>query len=104
MTDLSIGPAKHFAKGLVEFGEYLNGEIAITIYNIEGERIAVASVNMEGKGAKTPGPKHVWLKGWSENEGIPEALEKAGILKRTGETHPTGYCQAEFAEMLVDVK
>lgn len=104
MTNLKVGPAKYFTSGTVEFAKYGNGETAIIINGAEGERLAVATVNMEGSLAKAPGPKHVWLKGWSENEGIPEALEKAGILKRTGETFPAGYVHAELAEMLVEVK
>lgn len=109
MTTLKVGPAKHFTSGTVEFAKYGNGETAIIINGAEGEKLAVASVNMQGtvdaqgNEAKMPGPKHVWLKGWSENEGIPDALEKAGIVKRTGETFPAGYCEAELAEVLVEI-
>jgi hypothetical protein len=43
---------------------------------------------------------HVWLKGWSENEGAPAALEDAGLVRRTGVTWPTGFVLAEDAEIL----
>jgi hypothetical protein len=44
---------------------------------------------------------HVLLKGWSENEGVPEALVKAGIVELTGRQVPTGHCFAEEAKLLV---
>jgi hypothetical protein len=37
------------------------------------------------KGAQT-----FWMKTYSENAGLLEKLEEAGILKRTGEVHNTG--------------
>lgn len=42
----------------------------------------------------------VFLKGWSENEGLPEALEKAGVVRLTGRKVPTGYVEAVEAEVL----
>jgi hypothetical protein len=45
-------------------------------------------------------PSHVWLKGWSENVGVPESLEAAGLVRLTGETCPTGFAQAQLAEVL----
>lgn len=103
MDKLTIGGAKYFSGGEVSFAKYgVDDTVAIMINDPHtGERLAVASVNLEE--ADLPSPKHVWLKGWSENEGVPEALEKAGIIKRTGETKQTGFCQAELAEILVPI-
>lgn len=101
---LKVGPAKHFTEGVVEFAQYGNGGTAILIMQPDtGVRLAVATVNLEGLGAPTNKPDHVWLKGHSENEGIPEALEEAGILKRTGEVFPTGFVYVELAKILVEV-
>lgn len=94
---LTVGPAGHCRGGSIQFGYYGNGETAITIMR-NGEREAVATVNLEDYGVTAP-PGHVWLKGWSENRGIPEALEQAGILKLTGETVPAGHATAQLAEL-----
>jgi len=45
---------------------------------------------------------HVWLKGWSENQGVPEALEAAGLVELTGETWPTGFVEAQEAKLLIN--
>jgi len=56
--------------------------------SITGERIAVASVNMkepfpdEYKSKELEVNPYVWIKTWSENEGILEALVKAGIVEK----------------------
>ena len=98
MKQLTVGPATHCRGGTIKFGRYDNGEIAITILAPDGSPEATASVNVEPYGALAAGPGKVWLKGWSENDGIPESLEKAGICQRTGELFTTGGCQAELAE------
>ena len=43
---------------------------------------------------------HVWLKNWSENIGVPEALVKAGLVELTGETWQTGFVNAVEAKLL----
>lgn len=94
---LRVGPAKYFKSGVIKFAEYAENNIAILIVDeFSEERLAVASVNLD----ELPPKGHVWLKGWSENEGIPEALEKAGIVELTGETTPTGYVEAQLAKLL----
>lgn len=104
MTDIIIGPTKYTGQSKVKFANYQNSGTAILMMHPDtGERLAVATVNLEELGATLSGPEYVWLKGWSENEGIPEALEKAGILKRTGEVFSTGFVYAELAEILIEV-
>jgi len=59
------------------------------------ERLYVATVNLE-----IPADEGcVWLKGWSENEGIPEALVEAGVVELTGRTRQAGYCEAVEAKL-----
>lgn len=96
---LKVGPAKWTPGGLIEFARYRDGEIVILVINpVDGEREAKATASLEG--APSAAIRNgVWLKGWSENEGLPEALEKAGICTRTGEKWPTGFCEAEFATL-----
>ena len=81
----------------LKFRNYRDGSVAITATTLYGEPQFTATVALKNE---TPRPGHVFLKGWSENEGIPEALEKAGIVKRTGRLLPIGYCYAEEAQLL----
>lgn len=99
-TVLRAGPAKWTRGGPIKFGRYASGELAIQIMNAEdGQPEAKATVSLVPYGAPEPGEFGVWLKGWSENEGIPEALAKAGIVILTGRTWETGYTEAHHAEL-----
>jgi hypothetical protein len=95
-----MGPAKHTQGGAVSKGFYSDGSAALVIYSDQG-RECTATVCLAPEGP-TPKNGFVWLKGWGGNEGVPEALEAAGILKRTGEKHPTGFCEAELAELTIN--
>jgi len=94
-----MGPAKNTMGGEVHSKCYMDGSTALVIYSDKGKE-AVATVCLAPTGPVAE-EGFVWLKGWSENKGIPEALEKAGIVKRTGETYPTGHVMAELAEILI---
>ena len=76
---------------------YGNGSRAITATTLQGEPQFTATVAL----AEIPTEGCVFLKGWSENEGIPEALVKAGVVELTGRTIPSGYCEAVEAKLLV---
>ena len=80
----------------LSFNFYENGSTAISGTSLEGEPLFTATVALD----KIPPAGHVFLKGWSENEGIPEALVKAGIVNLTGNTVKTGYCVAQEAKLL----
>jgi len=97
---LRVGAAKWTKGGTIKFGRYGSGELAIQIINeLDGQPEAKATVSLVGYGAPHPGEHGVWLKGWSENEGIPEALSKAGIVTLTGRTWETGYTEAQHGEL-----
>lgn len=99
MGKLEVGPARWTRGGFIQFGRYQSGEIAMQIVSPDGEPEATATVSLVPYGAEHPGEHGVWLKGWSENEGVPAALEKAGIVTLTGRTHFTGYTEALHAEL-----
>ena len=80
----------------LHFRKYGNGSIAIQGFSF-GEPEFTATVALD----EVPPDNHVFLKGWSENEGLPAALVNAGIVKLTGRTIPTGFCEALEAEMLI---
>lgn len=81
---MKIGPARYTRAGDVEFAVYGNDQTAIIIIREGGERECVATVNLEGLGAPEPGPDQVWIKTWSENEGIDAALVSSGVVTLSG--------------------
>ncbi len=92
--------AKH-VKGLMhlEAGKYGNGTTAIQGFNADWEPEFKATVALDAK----PAEGCVFLKGWSENEGIPEALRDAGIVEFTGRKIPTGHVEAIEARLLKEI-
>jgi len=95
---MNISINTKYCKGTVElaFAKYGDGSTAIQAFQ-GGEPMFVATVALD----EQPPTNHVFLKGWSENEGIPQALEKAGIVQLTGRKIPTGYVEAQEAKLLV---
>ena len=75
---------------------YHNGQTAIIAYMDNGERAFVATVNMP----LPPKGNCVWLKGWSENEGMPAELVRLKLVEFTGRTAKTGYTFAQEAKLL----
>lgn len=61
-----------------------------------GERQMVASVNLDIH----PGEGNIFIKNWLENEGIFEALVKAGVLQDTGNRRVTCHVYAIVARIL----
>ncbi|QIB67153.1 hypothetical protein [Kineobactrum salinum] len=61
---------------------YNNGRAALQLVDAsDGSPIATASVNIPE--VRCP-HEHTWIKTWSENTGILEALTAAGVVKDTG--------------------
>ena len=81
---------------ILDFGFYGNGSTAILGRSLTSEPLFTATVALD----EVPSPGHVFLKGWADNEGIPEALERAGIVELTGRKVKTGFCEALEAKVL----
>ena len=96
-TQLHIGPVRYMEDGTIAITRYENGEVALLIEGACDEDQIVATAALED--APRVGPRHVWLKGWSENEGVAEALVRAGFIRLTGEVFPTGFVKAQLAEL-----
>jgi hypothetical protein len=96
---LRVGPATYTKGGYVRFGRYASGEIAMEILDEADEPQCVATVALVPYGAPHPGEYGVWLKGYSENDGVPKALVDAGIVILTGRRHPSGFSEALHAEL-----
>lgn len=77
---------------------YGNGSRAITATSLQGEPQFTATVALD----ELPAEGCVFLKGWSENEGIPESLVENGVVELTGRKVPTGYCEAVEAKLLIE--
>lgn len=60
---------------VVERGHYRDGSLALTLANDEGP-ILTATVSLP----EAPPPGHVYIKEYSENVGVTEALQKAGVI------------------------
>ena len=67
--------------GEIIFGQYATGETAIQIMN-EGELVAVATVNLEAWDQQKASYNQIWIKTWSENEGMDVALFSAGVIEK----------------------
>lgn len=81
-------------------GKYGNGRIAIELICPDGEPLCRATVNLPDAPIEDG---YVFLKGWSENEGLPEALEEAGMVKLTDRKVATGFVYAQEAKLLIKV-
>jgi hypothetical protein len=62
-----------------------------------GEDVVVASVNL----SVLPPTGCVWIKDWTENEGMLAALVAAGVVEDTGMRRETGFCEAALCRLLV---
>jgi hypothetical protein len=96
---LRVGATRYMPSGIIRFDQYRSDETAIEVVDQHGEPQYVATVALVPYGAPHPGEYGVWLKGWSENEGVPEALAAAGVVTLTGRRHPTGFCEAQHANL-----
>ncbi len=81
---------------------YSNGRTALLLEDAKtGESVAVATVNLPHENLE---PGQVFIKDYSENHGMLEALEKAGIVKATGETVHSGFAPVPKAILLSALK
>lgn len=71
--------------------------LALVANTADGEPLAAFSVNIVGD---PPSPGCVWVKTWSEGEGVLEQLERLGVLRRTGRTAKAGFAVAREARLL----
>lgn len=86
---LSIGKTKYSKGGNIRFAKYECNQIAMFIVDPEtGEVQAKATVAIPE--APLLG-NHVWIKDWSENEGMFNALIDANIITNTFEHYPCGH-------------
>lgn len=94
-----VGPTKFGSTGQVYIGRYHDGMLALVLLDPKtGEQILCATVCMSATTTYRD-REHVWIKDWSENEGIAAALVKARVLTLTGEVTPAGHAIAYEARL-----
>lgn len=77
---------------IIEFRRYpaqYGGATAITLTSTRGEPMGTATINLYDYGMN-PGPNQVLIQDSQQNEGMVDALEAAGIVKRTGTEYRYG--------------
>jgi hypothetical protein len=77
---------------------YENGRAALRLVDVaDHSPVARATVNRPDV---LLGEDEVLIKDYSENAGILDALERAGVLQRTGQTIASGYAMLIVARLL----
>lgn len=79
-----------------------NDSLALISFQEDGEPFATFSTNL-GLSGHLP-KNQFFFKTWSENEGMLEQLEAAGIVRSLGKSVPSGFCRAELVELVADVE
>ena len=78
-SDLKLANGLETKAVFVDVGAYMNGNVALTLLDAEtGEPILTATVN---DGGKLP-PYVAHIKDYSENEGVYDWMQRAGIIVR----------------------
>ena len=93
-------------KGFIEAGLYHDGSVAIRITSSDTwEPLTTATVCLSEYDLH-PRPGHVFIKDWSENEGMYQCLRAEGIVGEAVEFYDIGYensCRAYECPLLVEV-
>ena len=90
-TNIEVGPFKYAKEtGLVALSRYVHdGSVAVMVVSKSGEMLMKASVIPTG--VKQVPEGHVYLKTWSENEGVASAFIDRGLLYETDRFAPCGH-------------
>lgn len=86
---------------LITAGIYGDGAIALRATSLIGEPLATLTASIPDE---IPGEGCVFLKDWSENEGIAECLVNSGIVELTGREVKCNYVTAKEAKLLFSVE
>lgn len=101
MTRYEQHPAVQFKKWscFVEYAHYVDNQRPALLLRLmeTGEPVVKATVNLPDESVAE---KEVFIKDYSENEGILRALVGAGIIEDTGRTVPCGREVAHVAVLL----
>ncbi len=83
---------------VVKMDKYTNGRPAISLIDAnDGGSVSRATVNLPNE---VVAANHVFIKDYSENAGMMQALTDAGVVKDTGVKVKCGYTEVSVAELL----
>lgn len=80
--------------------QYGDGSIALQLLDETGQPVVVPTVNLEAYN-EHPMPGHVFIKNWSENEGVLESLIEAGVISNPVREVPSGFATAYECKILI---
>jgi len=80
----------------VERAKYRDGSLALVLWEPEG-LLATATVYLKHE---KPDEGCVWIKDWSENDGMLLSLTQAGVIQPTGRVVQAGFTHAHEARVL----
>lgn len=100
MVELEARYLKRGWYSVVVAGHYGDGTPALQIKDAETrEPVMTVTVRLVGN----PAPEgHVWLKDWSENEGVTDALIAAGVVGPAIDKSATGLVTATLHKLLME--
>jgi hypothetical protein len=98
-TTIDVSTRYISEKAVIERRTYPNGSTALCLDSLSGEHLAVATVALE----ELPAEGHVFIKDWSENKGILECLQSAGVVGEVVREIPTGFVVAQEVPLLLEV-
>jgi len=89
--------------GFIQFAAYSDGSLAMVVRQNatpDSEALYKATVFLAAAPAPALGPGECWIKTWSENEGVLEALEASGIVEQVGECfHASDFARAHRVKL-----
>ena len=87
---------------VLKFAQYVDGTTAVTLFDAEfGEPLATATVCLVDMGER-PSEGNVFIKSYSENEGLYEALLAAGVIGEKVNTVNLGFVEVYECPLLVE--
>ncbi len=94
----TVGPTRYCGEAVIKRkGYYHDGSLALQAYSDAGPAYT-ATVCIH----TPPAEGCVWIKDWSENEGVFDALVAAGIIEPTGRIERSGFVTVPEGRLLVD--
>lgn len=75
---------------IVKKGHYGDGSVALRLMDKSGEVLSTPTLNMVSYG-NCPAPGNVFIKDYSENEGMVKALQVAGVIGAPVRTFDAGF-------------
>ena len=93
------GPTKYMEAALIQKTKYAADNSIALVANPGTPDQQIYTVCLADSGAPVRN-NHVWLKDWSENEGVVDALVTANLVELTGRIWCTGFIEAIEAKLI----